>query len=449
MVRVHSALVLCSLCVACGGGGSTPDASVDADLDGAVMDSAVADASSDAVVDAFMDAGSDASVDAGPVDCVSLLTSGVDLPLAPDRPDTQIHPMAVYDGFGIWVAFSLPETTGGTGFDTWAARVLCDGRFLVRPFQVNTTITAPNDVDPVLALSADRVLISWNADTGMASANLQVGYRAFSIDGTPAGDDQRLMFTTDGAPYTENVLLSAIVADGAGFRLAGTRGVESTGTFQAFTQGLDSSLAVVDSGEEIFLEAAVTQQNTALAATPGGSFFAAWDRDDGTEAQVVHRSLAAGAADPAVSAPGSVRTAGPSVAVDAADPIGRIVAVSAGSETRAQIRLVDVARPAVSAQVFGAVGRLNFSPKVALEEGVGAVMWLRNESGFRNTLFIQGLHYDGVAFSVDAPMELTTSEPVAPYAPSLTRITDDIYFVAWAQGTSPAFRIFGRFVQVR
>ncbi len=404
----------------------------------------------DAAIDAFMaEAGSDAAADAGVVDCVSLLTTGVDLPLAPDQPDTQIHPMAVYDGFGIWVAFSLPETTGGSGFDTWASRLVCDGRFLLRPFQVNTTITEPNDVDPVIALSADRVLISWNADTGMAPANLQVGYRAFSIDGTPVGDDRRLMMDAADAPYTQNVLLSGIVPEGEGFRLAGTRGVESSGTFQVFTQALDASLRVVDSGSEIFLEAGVTQQNTALVATPDGSFFAAWDRDDGTEAQVVHRSLAAGAPDPVVSVPGSVRSAGPSVAVDSSDATGRIVALSAGGETRAQIQVVDVARPTVAAQTFGSIGRLNFSPKVVLEGGVGAVMWLRNESGFRNTLFIQGLHYDGVAFSVDAEIEITTSEPVAPYAPSLTRITDDVYFVSWAQGASPAFRIFGRFVQVR
>jgi len=438
--------VALSLCLAACGGGSGSDAGSDAATD-AGLDATAVDSGNDATMDAANDGATDADVDAGATDCVSLVAAGVDLPLAPDAPDTQIHPFAVYDGLGIWLAFSLPETTGGSGFDTWAARVACDGSFLVSPFQVNTTM-APNDVDPIVAVSGERVLITWNADTGVTPANLQIGYRGFALDGTPMGDDVRLMMAA-GAPYTQNVLLSAIVPDAAGFRLAGIRGVESTGTFQAFTQALDASLAVVDSGSEIFPDPGVTHQNTSLAATPDGSFFAAWDRDDGTEAQVVHRSLAAGAPDPVVSIPGTVRTAGPSVAVDSTDATGRIVALSAGGDTRAQIQVADVARPGVATQAFGSISRFNTTPQVVLQGGVGAVMWLRNESGFRNTLFIQGLHYDGAAFSVDAPIEVTTTAPVAPYAPSLTRITDDVYFLSWAQGISPAFRIFGRFVQVR
>ena len=439
-------LALPSILAACGGG-TAADSGLDAAADGGALDSSV-DGGVDSALDAASDGALDATPGAGPQDCMSLLTLGVDLPIAPDAPDTQIHPFAVFDGLGVWVAFSLPETSGGTGFDTWAARLACDGSFLVAPFLVNTTATAPNDVDPVVGLSGDQVLITWNADTGMAPANLQLGYRAFAVDGTPLGDDQRLTLA-GGDPYTQNVLLSAIEPDGDGFRLAGIRGVEATGTFQAFTQALDATLAPVDSGAEIFAEVGVTQQNTALVSTGDGSFLAAYDRDDGMEAQVVHRSLAAGAPDPVVSVPGFVRTAGPAVAVDSTDAVGRIVALSAGSATRAQVHVVDVARPGVTAQLFGSSSRLNFAPKIVLEGGVGAVMWLRNESGIRNTLFIQGLHYGGAAFSTDAEIEITTPSPVAPYAPSLTRISDDVYFVSWAQGISPAFRIFGRFVRVR
>jgi len=330
-------LALPSILAACGRG-TAPDSGLDAAADGGALDSSV-DGGVDSALDAASDGALDATPDAGPQDCMSLLTVGVDLPIAPDAPDTQIHPFAVFDGLGVWVAFSLPETSGGTGFDTWAARLACDGSFLVAPFLVNTTATAPNDVDPVVGLSGDQVLITWNADTGMAPANLQLGYRAFAVDGTPLGDDQRLTLA-GGDPYTQNVLLSAIEPDGDGFRLAGIRGVEATGTFQAFTQALDATLAPVDSGAEIFAEVGVTQQNTALVSTGDGSFFAAYDRDDGMEAQVVHRSLAAGAPDPVVSVPGFVRT----------PAVGRCRARTLASGGKSTDRLPASRRPARKAR---------------------------------------------------------------------------------------------------
>lgn len=437
-----------SLLAACGGGGGT-DAGHDASLDTSPSDGGSDSSSADSAAgDGGVGDGSVDGGDAGTPDCASLLRAGVDLPLARDLPDTQIHPYAVFDGLGVWLAFSLPES-GDSGFDTWATRVACDGSALVAPFLVNPTDVAPNDVDPVVGLSADRLLVAWNADTGAATANLAVGYRAFALDGTAMGDERRLLLDASGAAYDQNALLSVVVPEGPGFRLGGTRGVEASGTFQVFTQSLDGSLDVVDAGAELFAEVGVTQQHLALAPTSDGTLFAAWDRDDGSSAQVVHASTAAGSPAPVVSLPGLVRTAGPSVAVDPDDPMGRLVALAAGGETRSQIRVLDAARPDVTPATLGMLGRMNFSPQLAMAGGVGAVAWLRNESGLRNTLFVQGLRYDGASFSLDSPIELSTAEPVAPYAPTLTRVSDDVYFVAWAQGSSPAFRIFGRFVVVR
>lgn len=36
-----------------------------------------------------------------------------------------------------------------------------------------------------------------------------------------------------------------------------------------------------------------------------------------------------------------------------------------------------------------------------------------------------------------------------PYQLALTHVAGDVYFLAWQEGSSPAFRLHGQFVEVR
>jgi len=61
--------------------------------------------------------------------CRDELRLGEVIDLQPAAPDTQIHINAAFDGRGVWITYNLPDT-GGL-FDVWAARLACDGSFLV------------------------------------------------------------------------------------------------------------------------------------------------------------------------------------------------------------------------------------------------------------------------------------------------------------------------------
>jgi hypothetical protein len=412
------------------------------EVDAGPPDAAAADASAEA------DAGRDGGADAGPPSCAEALA---DRRVALDRSGvlTQIHPAVAWDGEAIWVTFVRPEEGGDGGFDVYATRVGCDGRRLVEPFAVQSDPSG-NDIDPALAIAGDRVLIAWQTDDGTGGTdNLQVRYRLFDRDGTPRGEDRTLRTRYEGAPVGANHMGVKVAGlpDGR-FAVAGSRALPATMRFSAYVQRLAADGSLDGEALDPSVEMEVGQTAVAVDATPGGDLWVAYDRQpDGGEAAVtVHRFAPERAPEPALERPAVSSGADLLATADA------VWAAFAGGALETDLRLVDVSVPLAerAPAVLGESGRVEHSPRLArAEDGAMALAFFRQIRGFDNELHV-------ARFTPGAPgAPPTVGETVradrigAPsYQPALTHVRGDFWFVAFAEGESPDFRLVGRFVEL-
>jgi hypothetical protein len=395
--------------------------------------------------DAGADAGgTDADVAAG---CAPVLDTTFDLDATGLA--TQIHASVAFDGDALWLAYNAPDDLGTGGFDVFLSRIACNGTRLLDPIPVSTNANS-NDVDPTVVLGDDRVYVVWAADNGTGIDNMDILYRVFDRDGAPIMASNRILETTrDGDPVTGNAMFPTVTAlpDG-GFAIAGVRGLEETGTFQAFVQRMDASGEPVGAAFDGYFEVGVTQTSPAVAASSDGAMHIAWERSEAVDEDYVVRGRVA--ANDTTVAPSPPPTVGVGEAASPNLAIGHEgnVYLSYVAPSTGDLVIEDGADLGDSppSATFGGLGRLDHSPVVATDVGGGAVAYHRNISGFRNEVIVQAFSYDGAEFVVDAEVSAAAEAP--PYAPAFAAIGDRVYFVAWSEGTSPAFYLKGRFIRL-
>jgi hypothetical protein len=427
-MRVGWGFALCILVAGCGD--SARRAPADASVDAGARDAGTADVGP-------RDAG---EPDAGPPRCEDLTESGAPFEIAPELPTTQIHASVAFDGEATWLAFNIPEE-GDTGlFDVFAMRLACDGSVVTPPFQVNTT-TPPNDADPSVAISDDRVIVAWHSDDSSLEHNLDIRYRIFERDGTAVlADDRTLETTRGGVPVDGNALLPrAIARPAGGFWLAGMRGITEAPGFQIFVQAIAPDGAL--DGEALdFIEPEASQSNPDVAED-GDDLAVSWTRADTiTDRAYVRLPGAATGMDlyPDLPPAGT-----PSLAIDGAR---RYAAAQASITTSdPDIYLVSLDAPADRVRV-GARGRFDHSPVISLAPEGGVLAWYQNVRGLANDLVVASIDGATSPPTVGEPVPVSADHPAAPYDVAATRVSRAVWFFAWSSGTSPDLRVYGRFV---
>jgi hypothetical protein len=399
------------------------------------------------------------------VPCPPTAITDETLDLLPDLPDTQIHAVLAFDGTAIWMAFDVPASDGSGNFETWAARLWCDGSHAVAPFRVGTT-TRGNEIEPDLAVGDGNLYVAWEVDTG-GNPNLFVVYRTFSIDGTPVMATDRLLETrAGGAPAAASAWMPRLAAlPGGRFAIAGSWAPPTATRFQAFVVAVeaDGDLAPGPGGPppdtfEPYPEPGVSQTFPALASAADGTLFAAWNRteDEGAD-RVVHVSI-----DPAMQVvtplppafASAIKTsAAPALVAVPGSPAQAVLALHAGETPDVVVRTAVPADFSILGASFGASGKADHTPAVAPGPGGGAVAWYRMRSGIRNDLYVQGFALDGATVTAAGsplllnPPDVYEDHAAAPYQTTIAHVGGGVYFLAWSEGKSPAFRIKGRFVK--
>ncbi|MBX3272773.1 MAG: hypothetical protein KF729_21100 [Sandaracinaceae bacterium] len=412
---------LAVVCAACDGRAET-------DVDGGARQDA-GDAAADAA----------SLEDGGAATCLEQLAERR-VALDPMGPLTQIHPEVLFDGEAIWVVYSRPEPGGGN-FDVWATRRACDGSVLVAPFLVSAD-PAGNDVDPSIAASGETLLIAWVTDDGSGGmGNLQIRSRTFARDGAPRDATDRTLRTSfEGAPVLDSHLGAALVArPGGGFVLAGTRAVPDRLRFSVYAQDLGLDGALEAEAREPAPEVLVSHTSAAIAIDAAGGRWLVFDRApddgathvrldrlDGSESAPVEEGLASSGGADALAHAGAVHVA------YAGEVAGEV-----------DVRIVDATRPLAErvARVIGERGRVEHSPRLAGGGDAVAVAYFRQVRGFSNDLFVASVTDPDLA-----PVLVDT--PVPAYAPAITHVLGDYWFVSYAIGDSPSFRLVGRFVRL-
>ena len=409
-------------------------------------DAALPDAALDAAV--TPDAAPDADVTPDPP-CVTPLVTGQIFELDPDGPDTQIHVNAAFDGESVWVVYNRPDALGG--FDVYGLRLDCDGTQRLPPFQINTSDW--NDLDPALSVGSGKVYVAWQTDTSVWPNNMDTVFRTYDVSGTALmATDLVLETQREGNPVPGNAWMPDVAAlPGGGFVLAGARGIDDASGFQVYLQWLsDTGVAQGESVDASYMRLA-SQTYPAVAAATDGTVYLAFTHDASpySDEHVLHAAYATSGSSPipnppALAAEGRAGTA----PAYAAAPDGRVYLAFTDPDTN-QVVLTD-------GKVFGTgpiaelgtPGRMDYGATLATTTGGGAVAWFRNVSGFSNNLRVQSFTFDGSTFQLGTATTAST-ETVPPYAPAITHITGDIYFVAWSQGANPDYRVVGTFIELQ
>ena len=363
------------------------------------------------------------------------------LAIDPGGPDTQIHGAVAFDGDGIWIAYNRPRDDGW--FDVYATRLACDGNVLVEPWRLNEDDGA-NHVDPALAVDGDSVLVAWHRDDGQFPYNLSTWVRGFDLDGHPADEAVELATTWGGEPLEGNVWMPAVASrPGEGLVVAGVRGLPDLDRFQVFVQPVDAAGRPAAETVDPDVDGATSDSAPALAAAADGRLALAWSRTpDGGDEAVVLQTFEPGSwtpeGGPAEADPGAVSGGaaldGPHLGLHREEPGGYTVHVEPldggdGIE-------------------LGEVGAFDHTPALAAAEGGGAVAWLRVDAGIRNDLHVARYGDDGTDLLAGTAVQVETDGPVGPYGPDLVHLTGDVWFAVWAEGESPEFRLFGRYLEL-
>lgn len=410
-------------------------AAADASTDTGVADSSSGETGTDA----------SSSTGGGEVSCAAPVLD-VTFELDPDGASGQIQPGVVFDAAadGVWVTYNKPAADGSGQFDVFATRVGCDGIGQIEPVLVNQT-SGTNDIDPELARSGDDIVVTWSADDGSGGgANLAILLQALELDGQPRWTrDVALATTMDGRPFVGSAWMPRLAAgDDGQFALIGTRAIEAASAFQVFVQRFDATATPVGDTAAFAPAVGVANDTPHLAVGADGEIVAAWVRTEDFELRQVETGVVADDAfapdDPQLLT--AAHAVGPTVAVTAQGPW---IAAGQGQGASSRIRVSAVGATDVAYTPDD--GQIDHTPALVATESAAAVVWYRNLGGLANEIRFAGVTVvDGVP-SIGEPTVIPDAV-AAPYATTATHVGGDVVFVAWAQGDSPNFRVYGRFV---
>ncbi len=96
---------------------------------------------------------------------------------------------------------------------------------------------------------------------------------------------------------------------------------------------------------------------------------------------------------------------------------------------------------------MGASRRADVAPRLVWGEDAGAIAYYQLSAGSFGPLLVQRFTWDGTAFTLGPVVEVAPSG-AAPYGPAIAHVTGDVYFLAWAEGTSPDLFLRGRYVDL-
>ncbi len=413
------------------------------------------DVQGDAVLDTVEVApdqgGEDMAADLEPEDpCLLALAEGAAFELFPDGPDTQIHAAAAYDGEAVWVAFNAPSE-GTSFFGVFVTRLACDGSVLVPPTEISNP-EAGNQVDPAIAVSGSKVMVAWQADSGVFPNNMDIPYRVFGREGDDLLDVYGLVepvITGTADPGTIWMPRAVGMGDGS-FALVGSLARDGFNVFQTVLQRIDGDGLLTGGALHLVPDNSAGQVYPAIARASDSELILLWSHEPAeADAKAVYGLL--GGDDQALAAVNDANPDGPSTAGDvAANPVtgAAFVTYTTQSGSTSDVWLRSIVEPAQAKRSFCTAGKSCHTGALALRGEGGVIAWYRNISGLSNDMLAQPFVFAQGMFMVDDAFRQVNELPVAPYAIGMTHVAGPYYFFTWSQGANPKYRVVGKFMKL-
>lgn len=399
--------------------------------------------------DSSSDEGNDDGSSSGePVSCASPVLDQT-FELDPGGADGQIQPGVTFDAAadGVWVTYNVPSADGSGKFDVMVTRVGCDGDAQIDPTLVNQT-GGDNDIDPELARVGDDIVVVWSSDDGSGGAgNLSIRMQTLDLDGNPQLEDDAVLQTTfEGRPFIGSAWMPRLAAGEAGeLAIVGTRAVEAAAAFQVFVQRIDPGAQSIGDTIAFAPIIDVFHDTPHLVFDDGGDVVATWVRTEDFELRQVERGRVTDDAfeDDAPVLALDEAAQGPALALT---DQGVLLAVGQPQGNGGRIR-VSRTTPGTEPVYAGEGPSIDHTPALVGIPGGAAVLWYRNLGGFANELWTARIDDDGESLTI-GEASVVPDAVAAPYATTMTHVGGGVVFVVWAQGDSPSFRVYGRFIAI-
>lgn len=435
--------------VACG-----DDSGKNTDENNRPSNAEVPDLGGDAASDASDDMGSDANPDPDPVDpenCLNQLDFDQPLTLDTINRAGQLYSTTAFDGVGVWVAYTAPQSETNNDSGIFVTRIGCDGVADVAPQMISLADADARNYQPVIDSRNGRTVVVWIHQPNAGNpkfTHLQI----FGRDGDAFFDAPKDITPFLGENVVSETAWSPQISVGADmfYHVSEVLGAEAQIVVQRV--GFNGEVEAVFFAAE---EKDVNQRYPSITALSDGGAVVAWTREAAmTSEKSYFTRIAPGATSGA--------TPQPAQAMGGANPLSSLstnlsssgavfLAFQSTGANNSQIIVRDVSASATALNaVFGESNFINFRANVRASAQGGAVAWYRyTTSPQRNGVVVQGFnHLDGV-FSVGEPVVvLNEARAIPPYGPGLTPVFPDVWFVTWTEGDSaPESRVRGQFVR--
>ncbi|CAN5423918.1 hypothetical protein BH09MYX1_BH09MYX1_57740 [soil metagenome] len=361
-------------------------------------------------------------------------TKFTDAPFAidPAGPDTQVHAAGAFAAGIAYVVYDRPKGSDPSKLDVFLAAFRCDGKPQFAPVRVSDE--AGNDVDPSVAVHGDRVVVAWASDSSAPQNNLSLHVRTFDLAGSAIGASRVYVGPRKGKDNVQNAWMTQVTASATGFDLVGAWGIDEAPAFQAFAARLDGQGSGVGEAIDLGFDATVTQSVPDVVAIPGAmvaAFQVEPNQGNGSHVDVV-RVDDGGVA---IQKIGTIDDAlAPSLAANGSNVW---VAASRGATATILWHVSDGSAKPVEL-TFGA------APTIALANRGGAIVATAIDATHRQ---LKLARFDDAGVLSN---EIVIVPDVPPYALRLVTVDPaGLFFLAYQEGASPAFRAKGRFIDLR
>jgi hypothetical protein len=392
--------------------------------------------------------------------CAQQLRANVTFDLDSAGLNGQYYSRPVFDGSGVWIAYSRPHGAASSEEGVYITRLGCDGNTLYAPTLVSRT-NGYRGLSPAVAADSTHLYVVYNEEQVDPNAQ-RIMLRVLTLDGTPITQAPVEVTPTDvaGAPISNLVWQPdvATIPNGQGALIVAAAVLGAADPdFQIVGQRVNAMNQRVGDGFVIFEEKGVEQQFPSVSVNLDGAATIAWTRGNpfavtSSTPRVVFTTVPAGSSaanPPAPARPGSSSDNQLGTLSKEKLPGGKVFLAYQMDQNTGVIGIRDATPGAPLRQdTVGQTNTFDLRPTISLGPTTGVIGWLRgNPTPTQNTLLLHPFtHTNGIVKGQQRTIQ--TATPVrAPFGPGITHITGTTFFISWSEGMTPqTARVKGRFV---
>ncbi|MFU8805038.1 MAG: hypothetical protein ACNA8W_14590 [Bradymonadaceae bacterium] len=407
-------------------------------------DASTIDLDTDLDADPALDSGPDAEPVEPATECEEQIRLNQNWTVDGAGATNQAGARMVFDGAGIWTAYSRPVTSGSSERRIYAARMGCQGTRLVSPVDMSRG-KADHVSAPAIAHSGDRIYVVW--DQGGDDGDGELYMRIYRVLGSIVTSEP-----VQVTPHINNTSFASYAIEPSVAGLPGGGAVIAASVsvgdrFRVVIQKIDDRGR--RSGNALYVNDSTTvgdQSGPSVSVGSDGRIYVTYTQHSSSSGsqRVVFTSFGPTATRPSPLTPANAH---PSISPTALGVFSKAAALESPapwllfevSGSRNEFIIRDGAAGSTSAyQSFGVGSRINLAPSIDAGLSGGVVAWLtRTASGSFHQVQLQRFWTEEGALGRSSLVDVqSTAVGGGLFGTDVVHLYGNVYAVIWSEGTS-------------